>query len=85
MHAAPSDYEPVNITLTREDIQGNGYLLSIPVKDDESLEETEVFHGQLMLTQQSLGLGYISLAQSSMEVTIIDNDGENSNSISHSP
>ena len=71
---APGDYTPVNLTITRELLEGNGYQVSIPVLDDDILEREERFLGRLLLTTESLELTVINLAQSLAEVNIIDND-----------
>ena len=73
---APGDYRSASLTLTRTQLQGDGFQVRIPVQDDNVVEATERFMGHLQLTQQSLNLGVVSLGQSMGEVTITDNDGE---------
>ena len=84
-NSAPGDYSPVNLTLTRDQLEGGGYQITIPVLDDEVVEGRERFQGRLLLTQESLDLRVITLAQSLAEVTIRDNDGESFSLVFFSP
>lgn len=73
---APGDYSSASLRLTQQQLQGDGFEVKIPVRDDNIVEERESLIARLELTMQSENLGVVSLGQSEGEVTIIDNDCE---------